>query len=653
MRFDTLANVQFEQVEKRILFAWGATARLVNQDDAVSAYSSIDGSGVTVAVIDSGINYNHAALGGGFGAGKKVIAGHDFVDNDTDPMDEDGHGTEVAGVIAAEPFTYNGQEYSGIAPDANLVALRVTHGEDGAADGTIERALDWIIEHYQEFAIKVVNISLGSGSYTDERTNGTLSDEFAQLANLDILVVAASGNSGDSIFGGAGIAYPAADPNVLSVGSVNASDAISGFTQRGSNLDLLAPGDDVPTTGLSGYLAVDGTSFASPHVAGAAALLRQADPTLNAPDVQSALRASGLTNKDGDNETGRTSDLYYPRLDLKAALDLVNARKGSSRNVVGLGAGASDIAYDDQGVLHLVYYDRAEQSIAYATKNTDGLWSRTKIVDTSGANVGAYVSIAIDSTGKPGIAYFDETNADLKYAHFNGSSWDVRALDRNKSVGQFASLVYDQDGDPVVAYYRKSGGDLKLQTIDQSGNWTRIDIDTTGDVGQWANVAVTETAGVVAIAYNDATNGNLKYARYLDGQWTLMTVDDLSGGVAYVDLNIHNEQAFITYQDLTNGDLKFAVRADGLWHPETVYTPGNTGQFSSLVFDSNNTAHIVFFSKSKNLLYEAAGNRGSWNVRKLGSGGSWLSATTTGDEETISYVSLDSKKKNLQFGELA
>src|SRR4051812_46581393 len=85
-----------EWMESRLLFAldWGPTAQLVQQDDAASAYSSIMGRGVGIAVIDSGINYNLAPLGGGFGSGHKVISGHDFVDNDSDPMDTDGHGTE-------------------------------------------------------------------------------------------------------------------------------------------------------------------------------------------------------------------------------------------------------------------------------------------------------------------------------------------------------------------------------------------------------------------------------------------------------------------------------------------------------------------------------------------------------------------------------
>src|SRR3954451_23995984 len=194
-------GVFVESMEGRLLFAtdWGTVPKLVHQGDAASAYSGITGKGIGVAVVDSGINYNLAPLGGGFGSGHKVVAGYDFVDNDPDPMDNDGHGTEVAGVIGANPFDFIGDHYSGVAPDAKLLALRVTHGEDGAADTTIKEALDWVLTNRTTYNIKVVNISLGSGSYTSAQNNSTLSSDLAELARLDVLVVAASGNSNDGL----------------------------------------------------------------------------------------------------------------------------------------------------------------------------------------------------------------------------------------------------------------------------------------------------------------------------------------------------------------------------------------------------------------------------------------------------------------------
>src|SRR5687767_471424 len=133
----------FESLEPRKLMAWSSYAQLVNQDEAAAAYSSITGEGVTVAVIDTGIDYNLAALGGGIGAGHKVLGGYDFYSNDSDPMDVSGHGTGVASVIAAEPYTVGGVTYQGVAPDANLVALRVGTASS-ISDENIERALQWV-----------------------------------------------------------------------------------------------------------------------------------------------------------------------------------------------------------------------------------------------------------------------------------------------------------------------------------------------------------------------------------------------------------------------------------------------------------------------------------------------------------------------------
>jgi hypothetical protein len=645
-----------EPCEARVLLSnslnWGPTALLVNQDDSTSTFPAITGTGISVAVIDSGINYNLPELGGGFGKNRKVVAGYDFVDNDSDPFDADGHGTEVAGVIAARPFDFNGYHYSGVAPGANLVALRVSDA-DGAPDGLIEKALRWVIDHRSDYNIKAVNISLGSGNYGSAQTNNQLSDELATLANVNVAVFAASGNSGDTVEGSTGIAYPAADPNVISVGGVNASNVISDFTQRARNLDLLAPGENVATTGRTGgFVSVDGTSFSAPFAAGAAALLAQASPGISVDAMASILRASGPSNRDGDSEIGRVTHEIFPRIDLYRAIKLASTRKTSKSFTVGAGAGAIDIAYDQQGILHLAYYDNAIDSIRYATRDTTGRWSRTQIIDSSGDDVGTQLSLAIDSTGKPGIAYFDNTQADLKYAHFDGGNWIIETRDNNKSVGQFPSLTYDRNGDPVIAYYRKSGADLKVQHLDGTNGWIKYDVDSDGDVGDWASVSVAQDSDVIAIAYNDATTGDLKYARLADAAWSLFTVDNLAGGAAYIDLNIHKNQAFIAYQDLQNGDLKFAKREAGEFQSEVVYTPGLTGQFANLVFDSDDTAHIAFYSKSKNFVYEATGHFGSWNVSKAANGGIGLAASATEDGDVLSFMSLDSARRNLQFGSL-
>src|SRR5882672_3579603 len=107
-----------EPLEPRVLLAgepWGAFPKLIKQDAAISHYPSINGAGESVAIIDSGVDYMHPALGGGFGPGFKVVAGYDFVDNDSDPMDPDGHGTGIAGIIAGTDFFSHGSRYTGLA----------------------------------------------------------------------------------------------------------------------------------------------------------------------------------------------------------------------------------------------------------------------------------------------------------------------------------------------------------------------------------------------------------------------------------------------------------------------------------------------------------------------------------------------------------
>jgi len=114
-----------EPLESRILLAaaWGAFPKLIHQDAAISHYPNVTGAGTSIAIIDSGVDYRHPALGGGFGAGFKVVAGYDFVDDDGDPMDPDGHGTGIAGIIGAKDFTYNNARYRGLAPGANIIVV--------------------------------------------------------------------------------------------------------------------------------------------------------------------------------------------------------------------------------------------------------------------------------------------------------------------------------------------------------------------------------------------------------------------------------------------------------------------------------------------------------------------------------------------------
>lgn len=666
----TAPAIFFDSLESRRLLAFSTYAQLIGQDTAASIYSSITGRGTTIAVIDTGINYNLRVLGGGFGPGKKVTGGYDFYQNDSDPMDTDGHGTQVASVIAASRFTYNGITYQGIAPDANLVALRVGT-EDSISTGNIEKALRWVISHYVTYKISVVNLSLGSGNYADATTD-QLSDEFSKLRELGIFVVAASGNSNDYQTGPIsqdGIASPAADPNVFAVGAVDSSDVITTWSQRGDELDLLAPGEDivVPLLNGSGYTTVDGTSFASPMVAAAAALIRQADPTALPGDIGSILMSSASTNRDGDVETGNTTGLLFGRLNLMNALRLVSQRIGRTSTLAM--SRSFDTVLDSQGVLHAAFYDTSSGRLLYATRDNQGLWSRSYVVDDS-ADVGVQVSIAVDLSGKVGIAYFDLTNTAVKYAGFNGVNWSVTTIESDKHTGSDASLAFDTDSHAYIAYYRRSGGQLRLATLDRDTNtWTRQIVDggsSNTNVGAYASLDIGEAEyrsggftvydTTIAIAYADVTNGDLKYARIdidqTTPEWYIATVED-TNGVGSISLNLHNGplnlglQAQIGYVNTSKRLVKYAYRNSD-WYIETAASAGKYGTNANLYFDEDNNPFIAYFHGIQRAVYiTSRDTSGNWTLKRVspGSGGVSVSQNERTGDAYLSW--LDRARTNL------
>src|SRR5205807_3241141 len=181
---------------------------LIGLDRSFAGYP-YRGDGYTVAVIDTGIDYTHAALGGGWG--KRVVAGWDFVNNDADPIDDNGHGTHVAGIIGSSDATY-----TGIAPNVHFVALKVLDASGSGSFGAVEDALQWVIDHRAQFNIVAVNLSLGSGDYTSNPYT-FLDTDLSSLTQQGVFIAVASGNNFYSFNSQQGLAYPAVDPYAVSV----------------------------------------------------------------------------------------------------------------------------------------------------------------------------------------------------------------------------------------------------------------------------------------------------------------------------------------------------------------------------------------------------------------------------------------------------
>lgn len=212
--------------------------------------AGISGQGVNVALLDTGIDTSHPDLSANY------QGGYDFVNNDPDPQDDNGHGTAVAGVLAAAE---NGIGIIGVAPRARLWELKILDANEEGSISNLLRGLDWAIAHH----VQIVNMSLGTPD-----DNQALREGIEATARAGILMIAAAGNKGESVF------FPAAYPQVIAVAASDRANHIAWFSNQGPEVELTAPGTKIISTALHGkYGVVNGTSFAAPHVAGVAALL--------------------------------------------------------------------------------------------------------------------------------------------------------------------------------------------------------------------------------------------------------------------------------------------------------------------------------------------------------------------------------------------
>ncbi len=268
---------------------------------------TLDGSGQTIAVIDSGVAWDHISLGGGFGPGYRVVGGWDFAENDSNPYDDGPagfHGTHVAGLLAGKT-----DSFEGVAPGADLVALRVFNDAGESQLDWIESSLRWVHENQNNFASPITTVNLSIGAALSEENMheamSVLEDELSLLRNDGILVFAASGNFFGNSVTDDSLMYPAASSSVVAVGSVNELGQLSSFSQRSDGL-LATDGEAVRSAvpehvyGWDGrvddFSTLSGTSMATPQVAAASVLVRQAmiDEGLipTADDVLDRLRYS-------------------------------------------------------------------------------------------------------------------------------------------------------------------------------------------------------------------------------------------------------------------------------------------------------------------------------------------------------------------------
>jgi subtilisin family serine protease len=334
-----------EILEDRLAPATTDYRSVIGLNSVLSQYPAYNGAGYSVAILDTGIDYNDTDLGGGSGAGHRVVAGYDFVNNVNDiPMDDNGHGTLLAGIIGS-----SNPNAPGIVPNVNFIDLKVLDSQMNGSWSSIDSALQWVIAHKTQYNIVAVNLSLGSGNYTGNPYS-LLESDFSSLKGMGVFTAVAAGNNFYSYNSTPGVAFPAISSNVVSVGATwagnfgsttwtsgaqdyaTATDQIVSSSQRGPGLDILAPGAWLTSDGLNNAtLTEGGTSMATAVISGAAVLLHEAyDKTgqsalATQDNILALMKSTGVSIVDNDAKDANVVPTYmtFQRLNLAAAVNAV------------------------------------------------------------------------------------------------------------------------------------------------------------------------------------------------------------------------------------------------------------------------------------------------------------------------------------------
>jgi len=364
--------------------------------------TSVMGKGQTVCVIDSGIDYTHESLGGCTeqefleGNCNKVLGGYNFVSNNNNPMDDTGHGTHVAGIIAG-----NGS-ITGVAPEATLIAIKVLDSEGIGFSSDLLAGIEWCVNNKETYNITVISMSLGSKCkdnegnltghcYTDFcDTSEPFTNIINQAISLNMSVVSSTGNEAMTDQ----ISSPACIQNVTRVGSSTKEDVFGSFTNRAPVFNiLLAPGVLINSTDLNQTTSYrSGTSMSTPIVSGGIILLKKYYELINqekldASNIFQIFNETGLQINDAETNTSFTRINVYnavksqetPPPTLTLLLNTTNIYLNDSINI-------NWTAQDDLGISQtlLEIKNPVNETIYNSTEQTQSIVLNKTILNTTG-----------------------------------------------------------------------------------------------------------------------------------------------------------------------------------------------------------------------------------------------------------------------------
>ena len=437
-----------------VAFQYGPNAIQAYQAWALTSSGS---ASVVIAILDSGVQLTHQDLSGKiYRAADGSVIGYDFVNEDSDASDDNGHGTHVAGIAAAT--TGNSLGVAGIAPNARIMPVKVL-GADGAGTlANIARGIRWAAD----FGARVINLSLGATSGSADLQAAI---DYAYF--MGVTIVAAAGNNGNAGL----VDFPASYRNVISVGATNSSNALSSVSSTAVNgsmafkpeghqgVDLVAPGDGVVSTYLGNdanpnarYVLLSGTSQAAPYVSGVAALLAG----LKQFDTPEKIRAALLNTALDLGATGRDSSYGYGLVQAAAAVRY--AAPAGALAPLTAAQGSSSLSYTGNSIETVIggagndTFEFAAERISFgvidggAGSNTISFAGYTSGVTVNlGANVVPAVSVFSNIQNITGGAGADVLTGDAGVNVLKGGAGDDEL---NGEAGD--DTLYGNEGDDTL-----------------------------------------------------------------------------------------------------------------------------------------------------------------------------------------------------------
>ena len=552
-------------------------------------YTSYNGTGQTVCVLDTGVDYTHSSLGGGWGniviAGARISNGRVTECTEADPVpckDTHSHGTHVAGTIASQHETYGG-----VAPGAKIAAVNVMPGGTGSIADII-KGIEWCISNSEEHGITVISMSLGRKNYLTDSVveceenpnNKPFVSPINTAVEAGIFVVAASGNNGHPTK----ISSPACIENVIAVGSTTKTDSISTFSNRGALMDLMAPGTSIVSTVLNNNFGTkSGTSMATPAVSGAIVLLNE-NRDLNRTEIIE------LLNKTKDRII--ENEFNYPRINLMdSAYCLCSSCEecssklndslctdvrinqnissmGTCINITGLiyksiNCQNHKIEYADKETGNAIYIQHSEN---IQIKNC--MLEKTSTVNGTNSNNSVYAVILnhTNNIRKENVDFlvngeygggilFSGTNTDTHLSNLSlfsthNYSHGINVFSGNNTFEIFDSVINSTKGKDLMISNTSESGEFnftnthRFDTFNINKNW-ELGGNGTLNVFWYVDVYVNNTEGepMEGISINISDNEELKFSGKTNAQGRIPT----QHFIEYTQVNGTEENYFSNY----------------------------------------------------------------------------------------------------------